>query len=97
LQERNRIYRERRDLILETLHQVGMKAGRSQASLYLWATVPEGYTSTEFATRLLEETGVSISPGSFFGSRGEGYLRISLGMSTERIREAMDRIKRFVY
>jgi LL-diaminopimelate aminotransferase len=59
--------------------------------------VPEGYTSAEFATRLLEEAGVSISPGSFFGSRGEGYLRISLGMSTERIREAMERIKHFVY
>jgi LL-diaminopimelate aminotransferase len=97
LHERNNIYRERRDLILETLNQVGIQADRSLASLYLWATVPQGYTSAEFATRLLEEAGVSISPGSFFGSHGEGYLRISLGMSTERIREAMDRMKHFVY
>jgi LL-diaminopimelate aminotransferase len=97
LNERNRIYHERRDLILETLREVGIQVGKSQASLYLWATVPEGYTSAEFATRLLEEAGVSISPGSFFGSHGEGYLRISVGMSTERIREAMERIKRFVY
>jgi LL-diaminopimelate aminotransferase len=97
LKERNRIYHERRELILETLREAGIQVGRSQASLYLWATVPEGYTSAEFATRLLEEAGVSISPGSYFGSHGEGYLRISVGMSTNRVREAMERIKRFVY
>jgi LL-diaminopimelate aminotransferase len=82
---------------LETLQGIGIQVGKSQASMYLWATVPEGYTSVEFATRLLEEAGVSISPGSYFGSHGEGYVRISLGMSTERIREAMERIKHFSY
>ena len=97
LKERNRVYHERRNLILETLQQVGIQVGKSQASMYLWATVPEVYTSAEFATRLLEEAGVSISPGSYFGSHGEGYLRISLGMSTRRIREAMERIKHFSY
>jgi LL-diaminopimelate aminotransferase len=97
LQARNGVYRERRDLILETLQEVGIQAGKTLASLYLWATVPEGYTSAEFATRLLDEAGVSISPGSYFGSQGEGYLRISLGMSTERVREAMERIRHFVY
>ena len=97
LKERNRIYDERRNLILETLREVGIKVDRSQASLYLWATVPEGYTSAEFTTRLLEEAGVSLSPGSYFGSHGEGYLRISIGMSTDRVREAMERIKRFEF
>ena len=97
LKERNRIYDERRNLILETLREVGIQVDRSQASLYLWATVPEGYTSAEFTTRLLEEAGVSISPGSYFGSHGEGYLRISIGMSTDRVREAMERIKRFEF
>ena len=97
LKVRNGIYRERRDLILETLREVGIQARKTMASLYLWAAVPEGHTSEEFATRLLEETGVSISPGSYFGLLGEGYLRISLGMSTGRIREAMERLKHLQY
>jgi LL-diaminopimelate aminotransferase len=97
LKVRNGIYQERRDLVLETLKEVGIRADKTLASLYLWAVVPEGYTSEEFATRLLEEAGVSISPGSYFGFQGEGYLRISLGMGTERIREAMERLKHLEY
>ena len=49
----------------------------------------------EFATGLLEQAGVSITPGTAFGDHGEGYVRISLGMATERIQEAMDRMQRF--
>jgi len=96
LKDRNEIYRERRDLIWETLDRVGMPARKSVASLYLWAKAPAGYTSQEFVTRLLEEAGVSITPGTFFGEHGKGYLRISLGMSTERIQEALERLEKFV-
>ena len=92
LEGRNEIYRQRRDLILETLHRVGIGASTPVASLYLWAETPAGYTSAEFTTWLLEDLGFSITPGTVFGQRGEGYLRISLGMSTERFREAMDRL-----
>jgi LL-diaminopimelate aminotransferase len=97
LAERNGIYHERRDLILQTLREVGLTADEPPASLYIWAKVPQGYTSEEFATRLLEEAGISVAPGTAFGSYGEGYLRISLGMSTERIREAMERLRRFEF
>lgn len=97
LEERNAIYRQRRDLILATLQDVGLKAGKPVASLYIWAEVPSGYTSTGFATRLLDEMGVSVTPGSAFGPHGEGYVRISLGMDTNRIREAMARLKAFKY
>jgi LL-diaminopimelate aminotransferase len=93
LRDRNEIYRERRDLILAGLHEVGMRARKPQASLYVWAETPAGYTSEEFATRLLEEAGVSITAGTVFGQDGEGYLRISMGMSTDRVREAMERLK----
>jgi len=96
LVERNGIYLERRDLILDTLQEVGISANRPQASLYIWAQTPEAFTSAAFATGLLEETGVSIAPGSFFGEHGEGYLRISLGRDTDRIREAMARLKRYM-
>lgn len=94
LVERNEVYRERRDVILTALQQVGMRAYRPAASLYVWATVPDGYSSTAFATHLLEEAAISITPGSVFGAHGDGYVRISLGMSTERIREAMSRLTR---
>jgi LL-diaminopimelate aminotransferase len=96
LEERNEVYRQRRDLILEGLEEAGMGADRPQASLYVWARTPAGYTSEAFATRLLEEAGVSIAPGNVFGGNGEGYLRISLGQSTDRIREAMERLKQFM-
>jgi len=97
LQERNAIYQERRDVILAALAERGIKARRPKASLYIWAEVPTGYTSAEFASKLLETTGVSITPGSAFGSAGEGYLRISMGQDTAKIKEAMQRLKVFQF
>jgi len=96
LAERNEIYRQRRDLIMETLEQVGLYADKPLASLYLWVETPSGYTSEAFASKLLEEAGVSIAPGTAFGEQGEGHLRVSLGMDTERIREAMGRLQQFM-
>lgn len=90
---RNEVYRERRDIILETLDWLGIQARRPVAGLYIWARTPAGYTSAEYATWLLEEVGVSITPGEVYGPHGAGYLRISLGMSTERIQEAMERLR----
>jgi len=97
LPERNAIYQERRDIILAGLAAVGIHARKPEASLYVWAPVPEGYTSDDFATRLLEEKGVSVAPGTVFGAHGEGYMRISLGAATERIREAMERLAGFEF
>lgn len=94
LVERNEIYRERRDLIMEALPELGMEAETPQASLYIWARVPRGYTSAGLATRVLDEAGISITPGTAFGQQGEGYVRISLGADTNRIREALERLKK---
>ena len=93
LVERNEIYRQRRDLILATLDELGVEASRPQASLYVWARTPPGMSSEALATLLLEEAGVSLVPGTVFGPNGEGWLRISLGMDTARIQEAMERLK----
>ena len=93
LDERNEIYRERRDLILAALQEIGIQVPSPVASLYIWAPVPAGYSSEEFAGRMLNEAGVSITPGNVFGPHGEGFVRISLGMSTDRIREALERMK----
>lgn len=97
LKERNEVYRERRDLILETLQELGIRANKPMASLYVWARVPDGYSSSEFTARLLDEASVCIAPGSAFGPHGEGYMRISLGMGTDRVREGMARLKQFAY
>jgi LL-diaminopimelate aminotransferase len=93
IEDRNEIYQERRDLILETLLDLGLQAVKPQASLYVWAALPKGTISVDFTKRLLEEAGVSVAPGGAFGAFGEGYIRVSVGMSTDRVREAMGRLR----
>jgi len=97
LDERNTIYRERRDIILAALRDMGIQADKPVASLYIWAKTPTGLTSGQYAARLLDEAGVSVTPGTVFGDQGEGYVRISLGMDTKRIREAMRRWKQVAF
>jgi LL-diaminopimelate aminotransferase len=95
LAARNAVYQERIGIVLEALDAVGMKATRPRATLYVWARVPKGWGSEPFALALLEQTGVAIAPGLFFGPSGEGYVRLSVTAPTERVREAMTRLCRF--
>lgn len=90
--EHNAIYQRRRDRLLQTLSQIGLKARPPRASLYIWARVPEGYTSLEFATSLLEEAEVVVTPGISYGKHGEGYIRLSLTIPDERLEEALARL-----
>lgn len=92
---RNQIYQERRDIILETIRNAGLSAHTPPASIYIWAKLPDGTSSMEYCDRLLQETGVSTTPGIVYGQHGEGYLRISLGLATERIRDGMERFARW--
>lgn len=91
--DRNLVYKERRDITVAGLRQAGFTVQTPPAAIYVWARLPEGEAdSTEFCTRLLEQTGVSTTPGVVYGQSGEGYLRISLGTATDRIAEAMRRL-----
>jgi LL-diaminopimelate aminotransferase len=90
--ERNKVYQERRDIVLNGLSEANLIAHKPQAAMYVWAQIPQGRQSGEFTRALLEEIGVSVTPGSFFGECGEGYFRISLSTSTPRVQEAMKRI-----
>jgi LL-diaminopimelate aminotransferase len=93
---RNAEYQDRRDLLLDVLgNDWGLSVAKPQAGLYLWPQIPVGYTSASFADRILLETGVSVTPGSAFGPHGEGYLRISVGQTTERVRVAAERLRGF--
>lgn len=88
------VYRDRRDVVVNGLCRVGIKAPEVKATFYVWFPVPGG-DSTAFATSLLEKTGVVLAPGVGFGPNGEGYARIALCASRERLAEAMERIARF--
>jgi LL-diaminopimelate aminotransferase len=91
---RNAIYARRRDMVVDAVSRMGLHTERPQASLYVWATVPEGYTSGSFCQRMLEEVHVSLAPGVAYGPSGEGYVRFSLTNSDERLAEAMERMRR---
>lgn len=97
LEERNQIYQHRRDIALQGLREAGFRVETPPAAIYIWARLPSGYTdSTAFCSQLLEEIGVSITPGIIYGKYGEGYIRISLGVSTDRLQEAVERIKNWL-
>lgn len=90
------LYKTRRDKVVARLEKFGWDVKKPKASIYIWVRVPEGYTSASFATKLLEESGVVVSPGSAYGDAGEGYFRISLTLDDARIDEALDRIEKAV-
>ena len=93
LKDRNEIYHERRDLVVNGFRKAGFTLDTPHAAIYVWAQLPKGQNdSIKFCERMLEETGVSTTPGIVYGQHGEGFLRISLGTATDRIAEAMDRI-----
>jgi len=94
LQERNLIYQRRRDIVLNWLPSLGMSARAPKGALYVWAKVPPGVNCERFALALLQETGVWLTPGTAFGQHGDGYMRISLCLSDERLREAGERLSR---
>jgi len=94
--KRNAIYARRRDLILETMDAIGVKTRRPQGALYVWAHVPAGFSGDEFADWVLTKAGVSFAPGSMYGSEGRDYVRISLGVPTDRVEEAMQRVRKLI-
>jgi LL-diaminopimelate aminotransferase len=87
------IYKERRDLLVGALRARGLDCALPRATFYVWAQVPEGYTSVSFTERVLKEAGVVITPGSGFGKGGEGFVRFALTVGSERLAEAVDRLK----
>jgi LL-diaminopimelate aminotransferase len=96
IDRRNVQFQERLEIVLASLARVGMAARRPQAALYVWAAVPAGWGSEEFARALLEATGVAVAPGTFFGPAGDGCVRLSVTTPTERLKEAMMRIERWL-
>lgn len=94
LAEVRRVYQERRDIIVDGFNSLGWHLEKPKATFYVWAPVPRGYTSAGFAEMVLEKAGVIITPGNGYGNFGEGYFRIALTISKERMQEAVERLRR---
>ncbi len=88
------VYRERRDLVVDTLNGLGWQLAKPRATFYIWAPVPAGHDAVSFAEVVLEKAGVVVTPGTGYGAYGEGYFRISLTLPAPRLVEAMERLRR---
>jgi LL-diaminopimelate aminotransferase len=92
IDEHNRIYQKRRDRVVQALNKLSIAARPPRASLYVWARVPSGYTSMEFADDLLEQVGIVVTPGTGYGPNGEGYIRLSLTISDKMLDRGLERL-----
>jgi len=86
------VYARRHRLVADTLNKLGWNIKPPRATFYVWAPVPDGYDSIGFASHVLDEVGVNITPGVGFGAHGEGYFRLSVTAPDARLQEAMARM-----
>lgn len=92
IKKQNEIFQRRRDKLVSALNEIGLRAQSPKASFYIWAAVPRGYTSVQFATELLDKANIAVTPGIGYGNAGEGYIRLSLTLSEKRLDEGISRL-----
>ena len=92
------IFQERRDIFVRALNNIGWQVESPEATMYIWAKLPPTWhsNSVDFCTKLVAQTGVAASPGSGFGSAGEGYVRFALVRDAETLRQAASKIQKFL-
>ncbi|MBG9755228.1 pyridoxal phosphate-dependent aminotransferase [Lysinibacillus sp. RSDA_15] len=86
-------YERRRNVLIEEAHRIGWQVTAPKGSFFAWLPVPLGFTSEQFADILLDKADIAVAAGNGFGQYGEGYVRIGLLVSEERLREAIQRIE----
>jgi LL-diaminopimelate aminotransferase len=89
-----KIYQERRDILVDGLRAVGLECEKPRATFYVWVSCPQGLSSADFTAKLLDQAGVVTTPGNGFGAAGEGYVRFTVCVDKERLREVAERIRR---
>lgn len=87
-------YQDRRDALYEGLRGIGIEVAKPKASFYLWAKVPKQFDSSGFVAHVLERSGILTTPGNGFGAPGEGYVRFALTVPVERMKEAVERLRK---
>jgi LL-diaminopimelate aminotransferase len=96
MQERNLMYQQRRDVVVNGLTKCGIEVDSPKGTFYIWAPLPRGVTnSKEWCFKVLDEVAVWMIPGAMYGKYGEGYFRIALTHSSDRLSEAMHRLYGF--
>lgn len=93
VREQCAVYARRRDMLVDALRDMGLACEKPQATIYVWARVPEGETSVGFADRMLEQAHVALTPGSGYGADGEGFVRLSLTVPDDRMQEGICRLR----
>ena len=88
----NAIYKERRTLIWELVDLLGCSYDKTAKGMFVWAKLPEGTDAVDFINTILYENDIFIAPGDIFGSNGKGYIRFSLCVTKENIKEAIGRL-----
>jgi LL-diaminopimelate aminotransferase len=97
VEEAREVYRQRRDVLIEGLKSLGWNIIKPAATFYIWAKLPCGQRdSTKFASFLLQKANIVVTPGIGFGKCGEGFIRIALTVPKERIKEAVERIRKVI-
>ncbi|MFF2289653.1 LL-diaminopimelate aminotransferase [Peribacillus butanolivorans] len=89
-------YEARRDALITGLAKGGWHVPKSSATMFIWAQIPAGWKSRDFAYELIEKAGVTVVPGDAFGEQGEGYVRMALVQPAERLTEAAEKIQLFL-
>ncbi|MCD7955011.1 MAG: aminotransferase class I/II-fold pyridoxal phosphate-dependent enzyme [Lachnospiraceae bacterium] len=94
VQRQCRMYEDRNHTLCGGLRSIGWNVPDSEGTMFVWAPLPEGYTNSEdFCVELMEKSGVICTPGSSFGSLGEGYVRMALTLPPEKLQEAVESIR----
>jgi LL-diaminopimelate aminotransferase len=89
-----KIYQKRRDIFVDGINALGWKVAKPTATFYVWLPIPEDFDTESFTMFLLDKAGIAVTPGTAFGEEGEGYVRVSMVQSEERIKEALERMKK---
>ena len=92
VEQMRKLYRERRDTLVDGLVKLGWNVRKPEATFYVWAHTPKGYSSQGTVSKLLDEAGIVCTPGNGLGASGEGYVRFALTVSVPRINQALERI-----
>jgi LL-diaminopimelate aminotransferase len=92
IEARSKVLQRRRDKIVDALEQLGLKVMKPKAAFYIWARVPDGYTSVKYVAELLDKVGVAVTPGTGYGKSGEGYIRLSITQPDTRFDEGVKRL-----
>ena len=88
-----KIYQERRDILVSGLRAIGLDCEKPRATFYVWVATPKRLSSAEFTAKLLDEAGVVTTPGNGFGDAGEGYVRFTVCVDQQRLKEVAERIR----